>query len=139
MKLDDKQAVKLLHDSCLKIAPHWDEHLDFWEGDEPGAYNEVSVFANYVVDQYEKAEINDFDQIFLNIEHIIEQGTESARGLAVVGFLEGMQNISSHRPFGPSVFERWMRPLSLLAWQELRELWEGKASLTDVIRSQKTE
>src|SRR5207244_2351427 len=36
-----------------------------------------------------------------------------------VGLLEDIQNIASHRSFGPDIFRLWLGPQSLIAWDEV--------------------
>jgi hypothetical protein len=46
----------------------------------------------------------------------------------MVGIIEDIQNIASHREFGPSVFCRWLSPLSRAAWDEVIGWWEQLAA-----------
>ena len=46
-----------------------------------------------------------------------------AQNLAAVGVIEGIQNVASHRPFGPEVFLGWLGPASRAAWDELCMFW----------------
>jgi hypothetical protein len=135
--IDEKTSIQLIHMACDNIEPYWRDHLEFWEDEEAGYYNDAAVFAHYVVDEYQKGDTEDFNEIFKAIEKIIEYGNEAARGIAVVGFLEAIQNIASHKSCGPNVFMKWLGSKSTQAWHELNELWKGKSSLADVKRSQK--
>ncbi|RYG71029.1 hypothetical protein EON80_06045 [bacterium] len=124
----------------LEAAPgaqsRWDEHIEYWNGEKAGDYNDIGEFAHYVVDGYEKGETAEFDAIFQVIERLIIEGNDETQGVAIVGFLEDVQNISSHREFGESVFVPYLRPKSREAWNALTTFWEGKSSLEDAIRAE---
>ena len=135
--IDEKKAVEILRSECTEIAPRWKDHIEFWGDDEAGFYNDAAVCAHYVVDQHKKNRVSDFPCIFNAVENIINIGTEEARGVIIVGFLEAIQNIASHKDYGATVFEKWLGITSRQAWVELNHLWSGKSSLADIIRSQK--
>ena len=135
--VDSVQALELMRLACVNIGAHWQEHLEFWEGDDPGDYNITSVFAEYLVDMYERGQTDDFAAIFSLIEQMIVDGTDESRSLIVVGVLESIRNISSHKRFGEKVFTTWMKPNTLQAWTEVARRWVGKSSLVDVIRAER--
>ena len=73
---------------------------------------------------------------FQMIEQLIVGGDEEVRTAAAIGFLEDIQTIASHRPFGAAVFVQWLGPKSRGAWAEIEEVWRGKSSLMDVLRAE---
>ena len=48
--------------------------------------------------------------------------SNETRGVVIVGIIEDIQNIASHRSFGPWVFYHYLGPQSQAAWDELMAL-----------------
>lgn len=132
----------------------WQEHLDFWDGDERGRYNDISPFVHRLVEAYsndiyyvrkkrseaaENAAHRPFERVFSLVEKSLTDGDADTREIAMVGFLEDIQNVASHKHFGAKAFEGWLGPATRVAWDQLNALWEGKSSLMDVIRAEKKE
>ncbi|MGH9938950.1 MAG: hypothetical protein ACREAM_22150 [Blastocatellia bacterium] len=44
------KTIELIIEACPGFQPTWQEHLDWWKGEEPGAYNDTSEFARYLVE-----------------------------------------------------------------------------------------
>jgi hypothetical protein len=127
--------VPLLLEACPTAQRSWEEHLDYWKGEEAGAFNDVSVFAQHIVESYAKHLTAECASLFATVERILEEGDEEARGLAAIGVIEDIQTISTHRSFGPEVFVQWLGPKSREAWDQIDELWRaGGGSLAGVIR-----
>ena len=122
---------------CPGIDPRWQAHLEFWEGDERGEYNDISVIVHFVVDSFTEDNSLYFPDLFNKIEDIINTGHPKQKEIAILGFLETLQTVASNRPYGYKPFERWLGPLSLVEWHNIEKLWQGKSSLMDVIRSEK--
>jgi hypothetical protein len=106
-----------------------------WEGEEAGIYNDLGEFATFVVDAYERQDTEPIVAAFRTIEELLGEGDEEVR-TAAIGFLEDIQNIASHRPFGAAVFIQWLGPKSKGQWAEIEETWRGKSSLADVVRAE---
>ncbi|MGB6194190.1 MAG: hypothetical protein WBF42_17115, partial [Terracidiphilus sp.] len=66
-------------------------------------------------------------------ENFIIAGSEDEKHAAIVGFLESVQNVASHHKCGSSSFEPFLGPQSKIAWEELNNLWRGKAYLAEVV------
>jgi hypothetical protein len=128
-------------DSLLRLIPRiekeWKEHLGFWGNGDRGRYNDITVFAQRIVDDYESKNTGYYDPLFEEIENIIINGDYRARDLIGIGLLEDIQTISSWRSFGYSVFEKWMKKNTLAMWKEIIRMWDGKNSLMDVVREEK--
>ncbi len=111
--------------ACPSIDAAWQQYLESWSGDcERGHYNDVAVVAHHLVQSYEKANLSEFPAAFALLERFVEEGNEQVNELAVIGLMEDIQNIASHRAFGPSVFFQWLGPRSQVAWDELCKSWQ---------------
>jgi hypothetical protein len=63
-------------------------------------------------------------------------GLNEERDAVVLGFLETVQNVASHRNCGSTLFEQFLGPRSQSAWTELINVWRGKTSLAEVVASE---
>lgn len=109
---------------CPSIGPAWQLHLEFWDGEtDRGHFNDASVLAHHLVDSFERGDVSEFPAAFALLEHCLVAGDENVKELAAVGIIEDIQNIASHRTFGPSVFYEWLGPQSQCAWDELCKFW----------------
>lgn len=131
--------VELLLKACPTATTAWNDHLEWWGDQERGRFNDMGVFAQHVVDCDCQLRTEEFSAFFALLERFLVEGSEEVRGLAVVGLLEGIQNVASHTPQGATRLEPLLMPKSRQAWNELASLWEGKSSLMDVIRSQRSD
>jgi hypothetical protein len=122
---------------CPAFLPTLEKHQAFWQGKEVGIYNDLGDFATFIVDAYSRQETEMVAAAFMAIEELLVEGDEEVRTAAAIGFLEDVQAIASHRPFGAAVFVQWLGPKSNAAWAEIEEMWRGKSSLTVVLREEK--
>jgi hypothetical protein len=96
----------------------------------------MAELASHIVDSFEAGNVEDARPAFELAERMIAAGADEERHAAIVGFLETVQNVASHRRLGPTAFERFLGPFSQRAWAELNEVWKGKTSLADVVASE---
>ena len=134
--IQKSQVIPILLVSCPGFQPIWDKHRELWEGEEAGIYNDLAEFATFIVDAYARQDLEPVAAAFAAIEQLLDEGDEEVRTAASIGFLEDIQNISSHRPFGAAVFVQWLGPKSTADWAEIEETWRGKSSLADVVRAE---
>ncbi len=115
--------------ACSAIDAAWRVHLEFW-GDAPdrGIYNDAAVIAHHLVDSFELGEISEFPAAFALLERCLVEGDEPVRELVMVGVIEDIQNIASHRSCGPDVFVAWLGPASRAAWDEVNRWWDELAA-----------
>lgn len=110
---------------CPSIGPAWQQHLEFSSSEaERGHYNDAGVVAHHLVNSFERGDLSEFPAAFALLERCFAEGDEQAKELAAIGIIEDIQNIASHRSFGPWVFYEWLGPESRAAWDELSESWQ---------------
>ncbi len=129
--------MPLLLDACPGFQPAWQKHLDWWNGEEPGVYNDTSEFARYLVESFESGQTAEFPAAFSAIERILNEGDQESRDIAGIGVIESIQTIGSNHSCGEDVFIQWLGPTSRRAWAEIEEMWAGKNSLMDVLRAER--
>jgi hypothetical protein len=93
----------------------------------------MAEFASHIVDLFEAGHAEKVAPAFELTEHLIASGQETDKHVAIVGFLETVQNVASHRTCGISAFEQFLGVQSQTAWTELLETWKGKTSLAEVV------
>jgi hypothetical protein len=119
------EAISTFLSVCPTINSAWAEHLKFW-GDDPqrGVFNDAAVIAHHLVDSFGRGDESEFPAAFALLERCLLDGDDGVRSFAVIGVIEGIQNIASHRPFGRQVFYPFLGPMSRAAWDELCESWQ---------------
>jgi hypothetical protein len=110
--------------------------LSSLSADEVSDSRLMAELASHVVDLFEAGRAEDVRPAFELAEHLITAGTDAERQAAIVGFLETVQNVASHRRCGPVFFERFLGPMSQRAWAELIHVWRDKTSLAEVVASE---
>ncbi len=116
--------------------PSLAERLSSLTADEASDSRLMAELGSHVVDLFEEGRASDIRPAFNLAEHFIATGTEAERHAAMVGFLETVQNVASHRQCGGAVFEEFLGPWSCKAWAELNQIWQGKTSLAEVVASE---
>jgi len=73
----------------------------------------MGKIAHYVVDEFEKGGQGQLIPFFSAVELILCNADSELQNLIWVGLFEDIQNIASHRSFGPGVFALgWARKAS---------------------------
>lgn len=96
----------------------------------------MAELGSYAVAEFEAGHVEEIRPAFGLAERLIASGSEEERHAAIVGFLETIQNVASHRDHGAVVFEQFLGPNSRIAWTELNQLWKGKSSLAEVVAAE---
>jgi hypothetical protein len=104
--------------------------------DEASDSRSMAELSSHVVNLFEAERAEDIRPAFELAEHLIATGSNAERHAAVVGFLETVQNVASHRKCGIAAFEPFLGPKSLYAWADLTNTWRGKKSLAEVVASE---
>ena len=113
---------------CPTIDAAWRDYLAFWGDDtNRGYYNDASVIAQHLVASFERGELAEFPAAFALLERCFAEGNAEVQNLVAVGVIEGIQNVASHRLFGPQVFRPWLGSASRAAWDKLCDFW-GKVA-----------
>src|SRR5688572_9524954 len=107
MSITRKQVLPLLMEATPGFEESWRKHLAWWGEKERGDFNDVAEFAQYVVESFTAGKTSELPAVFAALERILVEGDASAKELAVIGVLEDIQPIASHRPFGFKAFEEW--------------------------------
>ena len=96
----------------------------------------MGELASHAVDLYETGDVQDVRRAFELTEQLMHSPLQEERDAAVIGFLETVQNVASHRTCGVDAFDQFLGPRSQAAWTELTEIWQGKTSLAEVVAAE---
>lgn len=102
-------------------------------GQEVSSLTLLEHFARFVVDSFEAGERDSLGRAFEIVEEYFGFEDDEFCSTLTVGFLESLQNIASHRPFGAEAFVQYLGPKTRDAWAELDRLWEDKTNLAEVV------
>jgi len=94
--------------ACSDIDSDWKEHLDFWEGDTPGFYNDISVIVHYVMSKYKQDDLRDFKDIAQVVERGLSSEVAKTSEIALLGFLEGILFVGSHDDIRSTDHKEWL-------------------------------
>lgn len=104
--------------------------------DEASDSRWMAELGSLAVAWFERRRIEEVRSAFGMAEQLIESGSEDERRAAIVGFLETVQNVASHREHGAVALEQFLGPMSKMAWAELNQQWKGKTSLAEVVAAE---
>ena len=99
--MNPRTFVDNLRNACSDIEPQWQEHSDFWEGEEPGYYNEISVVVDYIMTKHKASDFRDFGDIAQIIDMGLKSNNDETSELALLGVLEGILFVGSHEGIRP--------------------------------------
>lgn len=125
--------MPLLLAACPSFRERWStveaENLD----DEVGRlhYIDAADFACHVVCLVKAQRTGELPEVFRVIEELHVEGDHYVRELATIGYLEGIQNVSSNRDLDPIFFEPYLGPESRRWWRGLHAFWQGEIPLVE--------
>jgi len=119
------EAARRLVAVCPEFSQAWRKHLDWWDGEPAGEYNDVAALAHWIVEQMAANNLDCFPALFGEVETTLEAAGPRLRDLLVVGLLEDIQNISAHGAADPDIALAFLGPESRMGWFELIRSWHG--------------
>lgn len=132
--IHEQEIIPLFLDATPSFWLVWTEHRAYWDSEEAGRYIDIAECARHLVDLAREGRTKRFPLVFARVERLIVDGDHAVQGLAIVGLLEGVQNVSLNTNVDPNGFRPWFGPQSRAAWDDLNALWQGKSTLMDVGR-----
>ncbi|PIE47240.1 MAG: hypothetical protein CSA42_04655 [Gammaproteobacteria bacterium] len=109
----------------------WQQHLDFWEGEEAGYYNDVYVIVDYIISKYKASDFKDFEKIAQVIEMGVTSDNHETSELAIIGVLEGMLFMGSHDGIRVENFKGFLGKVSYRELLVLEDYFEKIANETN--------
>jgi len=130
--------MQQIHSALPRFGADWEKHLEFWDGEVAGPFNDISPFAHFIDEElFNKGEIEEVRRAMLLLEELFKAGDQSTRNLIGIGFIEDLSNITSWRPSGHSTVIPLLPETLLEVWKEIERQWAGKSSLIEVIEAER--
>jgi hypothetical protein len=125
-----------IQEEITQLYPSLSRQLTSLPVDEASDTRCLSEVGSHVVDLFEAGHSEEIRPAFNLAERLIATGSAVERHAAIVGFLETVQNVASHRHCEAASFTAYLGPQSRVAWTELNEIWKGKTTLAEVVASE---
>lgn len=120
-----EEAVRRLVEACTGFADAWHAHVEWWEGEPAGEYNDLGELAQWVVERMGDKDFECFSTLFNEVETLLTDASIELRTLLVIGFLEDIQNLAANRQIDPDMVLPFLGPEARRGWFELIRMWHG--------------
>src|SRR5262249_778869 len=88
------ETMLILVETFPAFLPRWRKHLEWWQGEPAGQYNDMAEFTRFVIeDLYEKRDFDQVQRVFDCLEGLFTGGNQETRDLIGLGFYESLQNV----------------------------------------------
>jgi hypothetical protein len=128
--LDQQDCLKILANSCKELKADFNNYLlDTYQSLEYSndrlAFPDIGNISRFIVWKFKSNDTTCLDKVFGSADLILNKGSETVQNLIIVGLFEGIQNIGGwHRVDYYKGFDKWLRPKSKKAWDDLIDFWE---------------
>ena len=128
--IDQKTCLTILSNSCKELKADFNNYLlDTYQTleytDNRLTFPDIGNISRFIVWKFKFGDTSCFDKIFENAELILNEGSETTQNLIIVGLFEGIQNVGGwHKVDYYTGFDKWLKPKSKKAWDELIDFWE---------------
>jgi hypothetical protein len=128
--IDQQDCLRILANSCKELKADFNNYLlDTYQtleySNDRLAFPDIGNISRFIVWKFKSNDTNCFDKIFSSADLILKKGSETAQNLIIVGLYEGIQNIGGwHQVDYYKGFDKWLRPKSKIAWDDLIDFWE---------------
>ena len=116
-----EQVISLILEAC----PSFQQELNR-SNDKDLLYVVMGDLARHLLGLYRNGQTREFSALAEVIEQFHLDGDQYVKGLAIIGFLEGIQNVWGRDGEDPELFSPFLLPESRKWWQELNDFWQGK-------------
>jgi hypothetical protein len=131
----ESQLIAQLRESFPRFEREWSQHVAFWQGEAAGPYNDINVFAHFIVDElFVQQQYDEGRRAFLLLDQLFLAGDDATRDLIGIGFIEDIGNITSGRADGHITILPYLPPTLFEVWKIIDNLWAGHQSLAEVLR-----
>lgn len=130
--IDEKTCLAILSNSCKALKADFKNYLlnsyqtlEYSEDRLP--YIDIGNISRFIIQKFKFNDTSCFDTIFQYAELILDKRNKPAQNLIIVGLFEGIQNVGGwHQVDYYKGFDKWLKPKSKKAWDELIDFWEKK-------------
>lgn len=131
--LDRETFLSPLLDAYPGFRPQWEEFEAMWSGENTAApyyilIGDLVQECSTLLRGNREAELA---RIFSVVERWLLEGDRYVHDIAIVGFLEDLQNTNLHRGTHPSDFERFLGPEGAYWWKKVDRFWSARELIVD--------
>ncbi len=123
--IEQADVMNVLLGGCPTFEKDWDEFVHDYGNDL--LYPAVGIFARHLLRLFQSDDAVSLAAAGSAIERLIVEGSPYVQELAVVGVLEGIQNVWSNNKVDPENFFPYLGCESGKAWKELNRAWSGQS------------
>jgi hypothetical protein len=95
--ISKKDCIQSTLEKFPEFQETWQEHLDWWEGEEAGLCNDMSQFSHYVTELIIEKKSDNLPEIFNFVETLMVDGDLDVQNAAATCFLENLINITPEK------------------------------------------
>lgn len=123
-------VIERLIKACPSFNPKWEEHLqDIWDRtSETILYTDLTEFARHLIELVKKNELDAYDDIFCEIEHLLREGEPFVQEAITIGLLEDFQNFLLSSNYEFDIIEKFIKPETKRQWNAIIKMWDGGTS-----------
>lgn len=114
----------LLLVACPSFAEHYAASVENY-GEEL-LYTHAGNLASHLLALQKIGTCSEFPATGAFLESLCTDGEPYVVELAIIGFLEGIQNVWGHSDVKPELFLPFLGPVASKAWDDLNRFWNGE-------------
>lgn len=118
--ITEENCIPLILQQCPHFTERWQEHLEYWKGEEAGLCIDMAFFSRYVIELIVDKKSDQLPEIFALIEQLMIEGDQQVQEAVATCFLENLINASGNT-VEPGSFIHLLGPESLAycqAWDK---------------------
>lgn len=121
--IEQSEAMSVLLGACPSFEDRWRAHLEDFGNDV--LYVAAGAYARHLLKLFRDNDRSSFSTVGAAIERLIVDGSGYVRELAIVGIIEGVQNVWSANNVDPELFFPYLEREGGEAWVKLNNFWSG--------------
>lgn len=99
-----EQSIGLILKRVPSFQRDWDEHLVYWDDEEPGACNNMTAFSRYIGKVIVSKQSDLLTTIFDLIEYLLRNGDDEVKTVVTTCCIENLINVSDTGKFAMKDF-----------------------------------
>lgn len=117
------RIMPILLEACPSFRPTWETELD--DEDKKLIYICLGTLAHHLAKLHREQHREEFPAVAKAIESLCVEGDHFTQEAAVIGLLEGIQNVWGNQDLDPEEFQRFLLPAGAKGWADLNRFWSN--------------
>jgi hypothetical protein len=126
VRRDEIQGELVAACPSFGTSPEWEAFWSDYRDEEPPLYLLMPGLVCHLGGLLTGGKTSELPALFSLVERMVDEGDAYVATLAVVGFLEDLQNSNLHEGTRPADFEPFFEPHTAWWWEEVRLFWERR-------------